>query len=190
MEEEISSDEIKLLRSEYERISADIRTYESLNEKFVGVSLAVVTAFFAYGVKEKFESALIISSFALAWLLIFSILNYKNIYRSGGYKKSIEIIVNKSFSRNVLWWEHLNHDHKKKSRPTGILLAVATYVIFASVAIYTDIKIFIAFGLYAGAGYAIMFIIFSILSYVYAYRTVDSYEEALQESLSVAMKRV
>lgn len=99
--------DIAVLVKEYERVSADIRTIEGMNDKVVGFGLTLVGAGFAYGVQQNLVEVFFFLPIALIGVMLYALLQYHNMFWFGGYKRAIEDRINQLSGHTVVCWEGL-----------------------------------------------------------------------------------
>jgi hypothetical protein len=154
--------QIEALGKENDRLSVDIRSLESMIDKFMGFGVTVIGIGFTYGVKEELVPVFFFLPVAMLGLLFFTADRMRSMMWLGGYKHAIEDRINQLVGVTVTSWEKLVQDHRGR----GDVIIKSTYLIyfllFGGIIVYSGFKVF-KFDIWAGVGFSILMIILAIL---------------------------
>ena len=123
MKELSNEHSIATLMAEYERVSADVRGIETMNDKVVGFGITLVGAGFAYGVQQNIIEMFFFLPIALIGVMLYAILQYYNIFWFGGYKRAIEDKVNHLAGGILLSWETIITKRRRRLHAINVSMA-------------------------------------------------------------------
>jgi hypothetical protein len=176
--------EIEALAKENDRLSVDIRSLESMIDKFMGFGVTVIGIGFTYGVKEELVPVFFFLPVAMLGLLFFTADRMRSMMWLGGYKHAVEDRINQLVGVTVTSWEKLVQDYRGR----GDVIIKSTYVIylllFGGIIIYSGLKVFM-FNVWAGGAFSGVMIVLVVLLIASVRRLNSSYPEAYK--LSSAM---
>jgi hypothetical protein len=130
-----------ILREEYLRLCADIRSVESTNERILTLGAGLVTAAFAYGfANPAYNQLFVVIPIAATILMIYGCLVYFWVYSMGGYKLHIEELLNREIGATILIWETLAPERAKSN--VGRFVLPALYgLIWAVLVVFSALKV-------------------------------------------------
>ncbi len=97
----------EILLKEYERLCTEIRSIEANNEKVIGFGIAIITAGLAYGIDKDLLALFFFVPIGLLGVVFYAILQYRRLFRLGGYKRSLEYKLNEISGQQLLIWEDI-----------------------------------------------------------------------------------
>lgn len=123
-----------VLLKEYERVCADIRSYESYTDRIVGLGFTVLSIGMTVGLAQKVPIAFFVLPVALVGVLAYATMNARWVRELGAYKAHLEASINQLCGRDLLIWERLvlrNVAENGSFRVLWLVYALVTVAIFA-----------------------------------------------------------
>lgn len=181
--------QIDALVKENDRLSIDIRSLESMLDKFMGFGVTVISIGFTYGVEKKLIAMFCFLPVAMLGLLFFTADRMRSMMWLGGYKHAVEDRINQLVGVTVTSWEKLIQDHRGRND----VIIKSTYVIyvllFGGIVLYSGAEVFI-WDTRVGLVFSGVMITLAILLIVSGLRVKASYCQAYKLSTEMLGKPV
>lgn len=98
---------VEILARESDRVSTDIRQFESMVDRFIGFGITVIGAGFTYGVAQHADQVFFVLPIALFGIYYVFLERMRTIVWLGAYKRALEDRINEVSEDIVLNWEYL-----------------------------------------------------------------------------------
>lgn len=168
------------LQKEYERLSADIRGIETVNDKAVGFGLTVVGIGLAYGIEKDLAVVFAFLPVALFGVFLYGTLQYHNLFWLGGYKRAVEEKINELAGRNVIAWEAVVQNRRGRVNVINVGLATVYLTVLGAIMAISTTKVSSAFGIKASVAFGLTELMLAILLFLGVRRTFRGYGQALE----------
>jgi hypothetical protein len=134
------------LIKESERLSADIRSLEAMNEKFLGFGITIIGAGLAYGIKEEVAPMFPGLPIALFGVLYMMLDRLRSMMWLGGYKREIEDRINSLSGFRIANWERLVVESRGRGDIIVISVSITLFLILLGVAAYCIVQTYTSYG--------------------------------------------